>query len=383
LWVSIKDLNQRHVSDTAEYISDEGVRKSNVKKVVKGTTLLSFKLTIGRVAVAGRDLYTNEAIAALIPNSSLSSKYLYYGLQFWDLLQSVDQAIKGATLNKAKLKQIGIFFPTALAEQEYIASKLWTTDKAIDEANSIIGKLTRIKQGLMRDLFTGGIDERGNIRSERTHKFKNSPLGRIPEEWDLVELGRINRVVVGYVGPIEQYYTNDSSRGVPLFSTTNIQNGGFTLNDKFVTEDFYRRNKKSQVKAGDIILARHGASGSVAVIPEYVERAQCLNVVVIKASAEMDSFFLSYLFNSSKFNRSLLVAKAGSVQGVINTKVIKTLFVYKPSIPEQHRISDRIKQVERAIEEEEKYKVKMEALRLGLMQDLLSGKVRVNHLIKQ
>src|SRR5437667_1625236 len=164
LWVSIRDLSKKFICDTAEYISDEGVRKSNVKKVPRGTILMSFKLTIGRVGVAQQDLYTNEAIAALIPNGALSSEYLYYGLQCWDLLGHVDTAVKGATLNKEKVKNIPIFFPASLPEQEQISAILATIDMLISKSEALIAKLDRIKQGVLHDLLTHGIDKEGNTR---------------------------------------------------------------------------------------------------------------------------------------------------------------------------------------------------------------------------
>ena len=135
-WVSIRDMNQRVIFDTAERISDAGVKHSNAKLQQKGTVLLSFKLTIGRVAVAGVPLYTNEAIAGLKPIRGLTSEYLYHGLQYWDLLQDVDQAIKGATLNKEKLKRITLSFPKLTSEQTKITEILSTVNQAIEQNRS-------------------------------------------------------------------------------------------------------------------------------------------------------------------------------------------------------------------------------------------------------
>jgi len=234
----------------------------------------------------------------------------------------------------------------------------------------------------MQDLFRYGIDENGQIRSESTHRFKDSPLGRIPEEWGVGELKKSNKVVVGYVGPIEQYYVNSDIDSIPLFSTTNIQKGKFEdHSNKFVTKAFDEKNIKSRIEGGDLILARHGESGSVALIPDDITRAQCLNVVVIKSSASTISSFLAYLFNFGQFNDRLLAAKAGSVQGVINTQIIKDLKIIKPSKPEQSRITTILSSSDEAIEKEEVYKQKLMKLKSGLMEDLLSGTVRVNHLI--
>ena len=155
-WVSIRDMHQRVIFDTAEQISDAGVKHSNAKLQPKGTVLLSFKLTIGRVAMAGVPLYTNEAIAGLKPIRDLTSEYLYHGLQYWDLLQDVDQAIKGATLNKEKLKRITFSFPKLTSEQIKIAEILTTIDQAIEQTEALIAKQQRIKTGLMQDLLTRG-----------------------------------------------------------------------------------------------------------------------------------------------------------------------------------------------------------------------------------
>ena len=116
VWVSIRDMRQRLITGSAEHISDLGVKKSNVKLQQPGTVLLSFKLSIGRVAIAAVPLFTNEAIAGLSP-TGLTRDFLFHGLQGWDLLQGVDQAIKGATLNKQKLKQILFEYPESGREQ--------------------------------------------------------------------------------------------------------------------------------------------------------------------------------------------------------------------------------------------------------------------------
>ena len=130
LWVSIKDLNKSVITETTEYLSTSGIKHSNAKLQKQGTILLSFKLSIGRVAFAGVPLYTNEAIAGLKSNK-INPYYLFHGLHQWDLLQEVDQAIKGATLNKEKLKKITFEYPESWTEQTKIAEILSTVDRAI------------------------------------------------------------------------------------------------------------------------------------------------------------------------------------------------------------------------------------------------------------
>ena len=219
VWVSIRDMRQRLTTGSAEQISRLGVKKSNVKLQQPGTVLLSFKLSIGRVAIAAVPLFTNEAIAGLSP-TGLTRDFLFHGLQGWDLLQGVDQAVKGATLNKQKLKKILFEYPESEREQAKIAEVLSTVDRAIEQTEALIAKQQRIKTGLMQDLLTRGIDEHGNIRSEKTHKFKDSPLGRIPVEWDIASLGSVAECVTSGSRGWAKYYSEDGALFIRIGNLT-------------------------------------------------------------------------------------------------------------------------------------------------------------------
>ena len=339
--------------------------------------------TRGAIVYIDNQIYTSPAFSVL--RAKGNNRYLFYSLTRQNFINYLGLREIGTTYpscDDQDVLEYKISLPESTNEQSKIAEILAICDEAINKTDAKIEKLKKIKQGLMQDLFRYGIDENGQIRSESTHRFKDSPLGRIPEEWGVGELKKSNKVVVGYVGPIEQYYVNSDIDSIPLFSTTNIQKGKFEdHSNKFVTKAFDEKNIKSRIEGGDLILARHGESGSVALIPDDITRAQCLNVVVIKSSASTISSFLAYLFNFGQFNDRLLAAKAGSVQGVINTQIIKDLKIIKPSKPEQSRITTILSSSDEAIEKEEVYKQKLMKLKSGLMEDLLSGTVRVNHLI--
>src|SRR5690606_7652496 len=141
VWLSIADLLNTDgdvVSDSKEYITDKAAKISKVVK--KGTLLLSFKLTLGRLAYAGRDLYTNEAIAALsIKDEKIIDKYFLYqflSLYDWNAATEGDVKVNGKTLNKAKLKEIEVHFPKSLPEQQRIVSILDKAFAAIAKAKA-------------------------------------------------------------------------------------------------------------------------------------------------------------------------------------------------------------------------------------------------------
>ncbi len=120
-WATISDMHDRYVTTTERSITDEGVRESSVKLLPKGTVMISFKLTIGRVAIAGCDIYTNEAIAGLLPkDGKVLSEYLYYVIPFMNLKNHMQPAAKGKTLNKKILEGIHIPVPTKREQMAFI-----------------------------------------------------------------------------------------------------------------------------------------------------------------------------------------------------------------------------------------------------------------------
>ncbi len=138
VWLSIADMPKtigHELFDSKEYLSDEGANK--VKLVKKGTLLFSFKLSIGRICFAGKDLRTNEAIAALDIKDSrhIDKKYLAWFLaaQDWDFITAQDEKLLGRTLNKAKLKEIDVIIPQ-LSEQKRIVAILDEAFAGIDQA---------------------------------------------------------------------------------------------------------------------------------------------------------------------------------------------------------------------------------------------------------
>ena len=147
------------------------------------------------------------------------------------------------------------------------------------------------------------------------------------------------KVCVGFVGTCEKYYTDET--GIPMYRTGNLN--GLSLNKddmKYVTRDFHQQNKKSQLKFGDILIARHGDSGK-AVNYESSEEANCLNIVIIRPDFKKCNYrFLTDCINSPRCQKHIKSLSAGSTQAVINTSEIEKLEVLLPeSIDEQEMIA--------------------------------------------
>ncbi len=152
-WLSIADLRAKVVSESKEEIT--ALAASAMQLIPKGTLLMSFKLSIGRLCFAGRDLYTNEAICGF-KGLKANADFLYYVLGRTDFSLYGKQAVKGCTLSSESLKQVEVPFP-AETEQSAIATLLSDMDAEIGALEVKLAKARRLKQGMMQDLLTGRI----------------------------------------------------------------------------------------------------------------------------------------------------------------------------------------------------------------------------------
>ncbi|HOL34944.1 MAG TPA: restriction endonuclease subunit S [bacterium] len=272
-----------------------------------------------------------------------------------------------------------------LPEQRKIAEILETVDRAIEKTDQIIEKYRRIKQGLMQDLLTRGIDENGKIRSEKTHKFKNSPLGRIPEEWEVVRLGEV-AFVTKLAGFEYTKFFNYSLEGeIILIRALNIRDGKLDLSNTYtMPKDISVKLNRSKLDKNDIVISYVGTVGECAIIPfdDKFHLAPNVAKVSIRKNDLMPEFILKYLLGFHG-KREINLIMSSTTQSALSMSNIRTIRVLLPPLPEQQRIAEILSQVDNTIEKEEAYKQKLERIKKGLMEDLLTGKVRVNHLITE
>jgi len=163
LWVSIKDMNGKSIiSNTAEKLSDEGVANSNCKLVVKGSLLFSFKLTVGKIAFAGHDLYTNEAIAAFDPNEAKSSgidlNYLAMVLPIAAKGDNTKNSMGASLLSKDRINDLQIPVPSSIDVQKEIAriylEQFAEIEKAREATDIINQDIKRLKHLVLHDFLS-------------------------------------------------------------------------------------------------------------------------------------------------------------------------------------------------------------------------------------
>lgn len=206
-----------------------------------------------------------------------------------------------------------------------------------------------------------------------TEGYKETEIGIIPEDWEVYKVEDLSiRVCVGFVGTCSDSYTSETN-GVPMIRTTNLKTSGVDLMDlKFVTHEFHSRNKKSQLRKGDILVARHGSNGKASVF-DYEFEANSLNIVIIRPNEELiNSYYFKEFFNCKLVTIQVANKIGGSVQSVINTKSIATIDIAFPPLPEQQRIAEILSSTDSHIEKLDKIIEDYQLLKKGMMKKLLT-----------
>ena len=153
-WLSISDMKGKILCTTKEKITQEGVEKEKMQIVSKGTVVMSFKLSIGKVGILAENMYTNEAIANFVVknNKMLFNEYLYYALQGMNFDSLTDRAVMGKTLNKAKLNNLSIVYNEPFMQQQ-IVLRLDGVNKLIESRKQQLSELSKLVKSRFNEMF--------------------------------------------------------------------------------------------------------------------------------------------------------------------------------------------------------------------------------------
>ena len=271
-----------------------------------------------------------------------------------------------------------------IAEQAKIAEVLSTVDQAIEETEALITKQQRIKTGLMQDLLTRGIDELGNIRSEKTHEFKDSRLGRIPIEWEVRSMSELTTQIVDGVHHTPAY----TSSGVPFIVVSDLTSGiGIDFNHtRFVSEAAHTEYaKRVEPRSGDVLVSKDGTLGVARIVPDGAPRFSIfVSVALLRPKHRICIADLLWsFFESGEFYRQLGALSAGTGLAHIHLEHFRKFQLRCPRVDEQERIFAVITAQSRLLTEYTDALQKLRSVRTALTQDLLTGKRRVTPLLEQ
>ena len=362
-WISIADIKSTYITDTKEQITSLGIDQSKIKLVPKDTVIMSFKLTVGKVAITAEDMYTNEAIASfpIKDNSKLYTKYLYYCLQTLNLMSATDRAVMGATLNKAKLNEIKIPY-VDYDQQIKIANILDQAQELIDKRKAQIEALDELIQSVFYDMF-------GDLRIN-PHGYKVLKLSQlVSEKSDIVD---------GPFGSSVNTKTDYIEDGeIPVIRTKNVKMLDFSVEDlKFMTREKYETVKRSQVLPGDIILTKVGTIGNVCIFPNIYPEAVLSTTgscrIRVNNNVVNPKYLVIYLM---LYKPVLLEIASTGVQSFLNMNHVKNIDILLPDKEKQNLYVQKVSNIEKQKELLNESLVELENNFNSLMQRAFKGEL--------
>ena len=356
-WVSIADISINEgkiIDDTKEYITDKAAEKINLVKA--GSLLMSFKLSIGRMAFAGVDLYTNEAIIAIPKNEDYDLKFLYYYLlQYdWRTLTEGNEKVKGATLNKQSIGKIKLPVISS-AEQRRIVSYLDSSFDLIDKIKENASKSLSEAKALFQSALAEAMEPKEG--------WEEKTLGEIAT--DMYRGSGIKRDQISQIGfPCVRYGE--------IYTTYN-----YSFNECVSHTNESLINPKKYFDKGDILFAITGESvEDIGKCIAYTGKERCLcggDIVVMKHNQYPQ--FLAYALSTKEAIRQKGLGKVKLKVVHTNVPALKSIKIYLPTdIKVQQQIVSRLDSLSskvRAIEEKyQKMIAECEALKQAMLREV-------------
>ena len=355
----IAQINEPN-KETDYYDGTDILEKHLIKR---GDLIFSWSATLKAVIWKHYDAVLNQHIFKVIERPEVSRLYLQQALE--DSMDKLAESSHGSTMKHIKkgvLDEFQLAVPP-LIEQKKIASILISVDEVIENTQKQIDKLQDLKKATMNELLTKGIGHT---------EFKDSELGRVPKSWAIKKLGDVGICVRGLT-----YSPDDISHtGLLVLRSSNIQSGRISLHDNvFVDVDVQSHFK---ARKGDILICvRNGSRallGKSALIDEHIPNATHGAFMTIFRSASYA--FIRYLFESDLFFSQVSRDIGATINSINNSNLLQYKFAF-PNVDEQIRIAEVLQRIDSNIDHNIMKLNHSMSLKKSLMQDLLTGKKRV------
>ena len=388
-FIKVSDMslsrNKRDIVNANNYVSIRIADSMGWKPFPAGAVVFAkvgaaLKLNRRRILIRPTLIDNNMMVA--IPYSGLDSAFLYHflcAIDFGDFVQD-------GALPSVNQEQIGsIKIPDINKDEQHrIAEILDTIDDAIQKTEALISKLKAMKQGLLHDLLTRGLDENGKLRDPKAHpeQFKEWALGRVPINWEVNRLGKfLARIDQGWSPDCDSDPAPQGEWGV--LKTTAVVWEGYRDNKNKKLPRAHKPIPFYEVRVDDVLMTRGGPNSRVGVVA-LVHKTQGRLMLSDKIyrlvhNDDVSPAFLTYALSGNRTQRHLSSFKTGMAESQTNIsqEIVRSLFITVPPKQEQYIIVKTLAQYGARIRAEEQYRDKLKLQKKGLMQDLLTGKVRV------
>jgi len=314
----------------------------------------------------GELVYSMDSTKLIFDKKKVSGKFLFYLLRHEKMRRKVKTLAQGTNvlhLNHALAKNLRIPLPS-LSEQQAIVGVLGVVDLAIAKAGEIIGKTERLKKGLMQELLTKGIGHK---------EYKHTPIGTVPKDWEIVKLQDLSFDLIG--GGTPSTSNPDYWNGEVAWMTSAHINGRIVESgQRYITKEGLENSASNLVPKDNLLVATRVGIGKAAINKIDIAISQDLTGVIVNKDKALPDFLYWVIINNERRLKS--IAQGSTIKGILREDLGR-LVIPRPPLPEQRQIAEILSTVDKKLELETKEKGSLERVRQGLMDLLLTGKVRI------
>ena len=366
-----------------KFLTIERALKFKKGVAINGDVLFAHNATVGPVALLKTKLdyviLSTTATYYRCNTEYISNIYWKYFLQSSSFVNQYKRVMSQSTRNQVPITTQRSFYAIIppLPEQKKMSSILSSVDDAIQATQKVIDQTEKVKQGLLQELLTKGIGHT---------EFKKTEIGEIPVEWEISLIQNLldeEKIIDHLDGNHGQLYPKSSefiTEGIPYISANNFLNGEVEFNKcKFLSKERALKFKKGVAKDGDVLFAHNATVGPVAILKTDLE------YVILSTTAtyyrcnplHIDNFYWMYFLQSSLFVNQYTRVMSQSTRNQVPITTQRTFFAVLPSISEQKQIASILSETDSSLKKSREYLMELKHVKKGLMQDLLTGKVRV------
>lgn len=370
-------------------MSSKGVKRS--VKVEPGQLIMSICATIGKPIIVGFPCCIHDGFVLFDePSSDVDTEFLFY-----QLLKNQAEIVRNrqigtqGNLNTTLVNDIELLNPPK-DEQVLIANILDTLDTAIRQTEALIEKLKQIKQGLLHDLLTRGIDANGELRPPpeiAPELYKKSALGLIPKEWETRCLESCAAISSGVT--MGRSLSGVGAITLPYLRVANVQDGYLDLSEIKTVQIFPSELARFRLESGDVLMNEGGdfdKLGRGTVWEGQIENCLHQNhVFKVRCNPGLLNPYYLEFYSASVIGKAYFVQASKQTTNLasINSTQLKAFTIALPQVDEQRKIVDQMQVFQARFTNEMKRLDKLRQQKSALMDDLLTGRVRVTPLLSK
>jgi type I restriction enzyme, S subunit len=363
-WVSTTLIDFNTITETNEFVTDEGLKNSSAKLFPIGTLLMAMYgqgKTRGKIAFLGIEASTNQACCAIMVNKNiLDYLFVFQNLaKRYDEIRDLSNQGGQENLSGGIIKGIEIPFPT-LPEQQKIATFLSTLDEKLQALKKKKSLLEVYKKGVMQKLFSQEI------------RFKDDE-GNDFEDWNIKKLGELNIYISdGNYGELYPKASEMKKSGVPFIRANNIKNLSLIWDDmKFIEEEHHKILQSGHLLENDILVTTRGDIGMVAYVSKEFKGANInAQICLLRVNNNLNAKFLLQYLGSDLGLKQFKSLQTGTALKQLPKGNLIRIELPHSCLPEQNKIANFLTAIDKKINKVDAQINQTELWKKGLLQGM-------------